>query len=136
MNGQITMTSDTTDRKAEPASRFVDINLVHKVFGSGKNAYHALAGVDLRIARGEFVSIIGHSGCGKSTLLNLVAGLSMPTTGTVTVNGREVHKPGLDRAVVFQSHSLLPWLTVLENVRISVDSVYRKSRKKSATPSP
>src|SRR3954464_4040439 len=112
------------DQVAENEAKFVDISGVHKMFGSGKSAYHALAGVDLRIARGEFVSIIGHSGCGKSTLLNLVAGLSHATTGTVAVNGKEVTQPGLDRAVVFQSHSLLPWLTVLENVRISVDSVY------------
>ncbi len=105
-------------------ARFVNIKAVHKVFGAGKKRYHALAGVDLRIAKGEFVSIIGHSGCGKSTLLNLVAGLNLPTTGSVQVNGKEVEAPGLDRAVVFQSHSLLPWLTVLENVQISVDSVH------------
>jgi nitrate/nitrite transport system ATP-binding protein len=104
--------------------KFVDISGVHKFFGSGKKRYHALAGVDLRIAKGEFVSIIGHSGCGKSTLLNLVAGLSLPTVGSVAVNGKEVIAPGLDRSVVFQSHSLLPWLTVLENVQIAVDSVY------------
>ena len=104
--------------------KFVDISGVHKFFGSGKKRYHALAGVDLRIAKGEFVSIIGHSGCGKSTLLNLVAGLSLPTVGSVAVNGKEVIAPGLDRSVVFQSHSLLPWLTVLENVQVAVDSVY------------
>jgi nitrate/nitrite transport system ATP-binding protein len=123
-------TQEISSRQAELDARFVDINGVHKMFGSGKSAYHALAGVDLRIARGEFVSIIGHSGCGKSTLLNLVAGLSHPTTGTVAVNGKECAQPGLDRAVVFQSHSLLPWLSVLENVRISVDSVHPgKDRK-------
>jgi nitrate ABC transporter ATP-binding subunit len=118
------------DANAENEARFVDISGVHKLFGSGKSRYHALAGVDLRIAKGEFVSIIGHSGCGKSTLLNLVAGLNLPTTGTVTVNGKEVNSPGLDRAVVFQSHSLLPWLTVLENVQVAVDSVYPDKSKK------
>ncbi len=117
------------DLNAEREARFVDISGVHKLFGSGKSRYHALAGVDLRIAKGEFVSIIGHSGCGKSTLLNLVAGLNLPTTGTVAVNGKEVNAPGLDRAVVFQSHSLLPWLTVLENVQVAVDSVYPDRNK-------
>jgi nitrate ABC transporter ATP-binding subunit len=104
--------------------RFVHLGAVHQIFGSGSSRYHALDNVDLDVARGEFVSIIGHSGCGKSTMLNIVAGLAQPTQGVVTVAGKQVTAPGLDRAVVFQSHSLLPWLTVLENVRLSVDSVY------------
>ncbi|MBL8994365.1 MAG: ABC transporter ATP-binding protein [Spirochaetia bacterium] len=104
--------------------RFVRFSDVHMVFGSGPSRYYALADINLEIARGEFVSIIGHSGCGKSTLLNLVAGLSKPTAGEVVVDGMQVEKPGLDRAVVFQSHSLLPWLSVEENVQIAVDSAY------------
>lgn len=115
-----------TKIQLEKEEKFVEISGVHKFFGFGKNRFHALAGVNLRIAKGEFVSIIGHSGCGKSTLLNMVAGLNPPTVGTVAVNGKEVTAPGLDRAVVFQSHSLLPWLTVLENVLVAVDSVYPK----------
>lgn len=102
--------------------RFVEFSRVEQVFGSGSKAYHALSGVDLRIAKGQFVSIIGHSGCGKSTLLNLVAGLSTPTSGSTLVGGMHVTGPGLDRAVVFQQHALLPWLSVEDNVRVGVDS--------------
>lgn len=124
------MMEDRTQLQIDNEAKFVDITGVHKVFGSGKSRFHALAGVDLRIAKGEFVSIIGHSGCGKSTLLNMVAGLSLPSSGSVSVNGKEVTEPGLDRAVVFQSHSLLPWLTVTENVQVAVDSVHAgKDRK-------
>ena len=130
MKGNTVKENELAGATADREARFVEISGVHKLFGSGKTAYHALAGVDLRIAKGEFVSLIGHSGCGKSTLLNLVAGLSLPTVGSVAVNGKEVAQPGLDRSVVFQSHSLLPWLTVLENVRVSVDSVHPgKSRR-------
>jgi len=83
-----------------------------------------LRDVDLKIARGEFMAIIGHSGCGKSTLLNIVAGLLKSTTGVVLLDGKEVTDPGPDRAVVFQNHSLLPWLTVYENVALAVNKVH------------
>jgi len=102
--------------------RFVEFSKVDQVFGTGTKTYHALSDVDLRIAKGQFVSIIGHSGCGKSTLLNLVAGLSKPTSGSTLVGGRHVMGPGLDRAVVFQQHALLPWLSVEDNVRLGIDS--------------
>ena len=90
-----------------------------------------LRSVNLAVARGEYVSIIGHSGCGKSTLLNIVAGLLQATSGGVLLEGREVDEPGPDRAVVFQNHSLLPWLTCRENVRLAVDQVFgrKKTRK-------
>jgi nitrate/nitrite transport system ATP-binding protein len=80
-----------------------------------------LRDIDLRIDRGEFVSVIGHSGCGKSTLLNVVAGLLKPSQGGAVLEGKEVAGPGPDRAVVFQNHSLLPWLTCAENIRLAVD---------------
>ena len=105
------------------SEKYVEISQVHQVFGTGSKRYYALADINLNIARGEFVTLIGHSGCGKSTLLNLLAGLSLPSQGAVIVDDKEVTGPGLDRAVVFQSHSLLPWLTVEENVKLAVDAV-------------
>ena len=102
---------------------------VGKSFQRGAQTSEVLRDIDLTVARGEFISIIGHSGCGKSTMLNLIAGLTRVTTGVVLLDNREVNAPGPDRAVVFQNHSLLPWLTVYENVRLAVDKVL--SRKKS-----
>ncbi len=83
--------------------------------------------INLVIAEDEYVSIIGHSGCGKSTLLKIVAGLETPTDGSVLLDGQEIRKPGSDRMMVFQQYSLLPWLTVEENVRLAVDEVFRKA---------
>jgi nitrate/nitrite transport system ATP-binding protein len=85
----------------------------------------------LSIDRGEYVSIIGHSGCGKSTLLNIVAGLVQSTRGGVLLEEREVDEPGPDRAVVFQNHSLLPWLTVYDNVRLAVDKVFSGTKSRA-----
>ena len=87
-----------------------------------------LRNISLDVRRGEFISLIGHSGCGKSTVLNIVAGLLKATSGGVIVDGREVDAPGPDRAVVFQNHSLLPWLTVYQNVEIAVDKIFRATR--------
>ena len=97
-------------------------------------APNVLRNVSLDIAEGEYVSIIGHSGCGKSTLLNVVAGLLQASSGGVVLQGQEVNSPGPDRAVVFQNHSLLPWLTCRENIRLAVDQVFagRKSRAERA----
>ena len=81
--------------------------------------------VDLRIERGEFVTMIGHSGCGKSTLLNIIAGFEEPTRGGVILDGREVTRPGLDRMVVFQTFALMPWYTAGENVRLAVQAAHR-----------
>jgi len=105
---------------------FVGIDQIEKVFPlSGGDEYIALQGIDLEIKKGEFVSLIGHSGCGKSTLLNLIAGLDLPTEGVVTLEGQRVARPGPDRMVVFQNYSLLPWLSVRENIALAVDEVMR-----------
>ena len=100
-------------------------------FPTDKGLYCALQDVNLKIAKGEFVSLIGHSGCGKSTVLNIVAGLYQASTGGVILDGREVNEPGPERAVVFQNHSLLPWLSCYENVELAVRQVFkgRKSRR-------
>ena len=106
---------------------FVQIQNVHKQFHTGKGTYTALRDINLSVSQGEFVAFIGHSGCGKSTLLNIIAGLYPPSTGKVTVEGREIKGPGSDRAMVFQNYALLPWLSVSENVFQAVDSVYEKN---------
>jgi nitrate ABC transporter ATP-binding subunit len=96
---------------------------VDMAFKTNKGVFTALQGIDLEIKRHEFITFIGHSGCGKSTLLSILAGLHRPTTGTVLIDGQPVNGPGPDRGVVFQSYSLLPWLTVYDNVWQAVDSV-------------
>jgi nitrate/nitrite transport system ATP-binding protein len=109
---------------------YLDISQLGITFSRAGVRSEVLREVELSVAKGEYVSIIGHSGCGKSTLLNIVAGLLKASTGGVILEGREVNAPGPDRAVVFQNHSLLPWLTVRENVGLAVDKVFagRKSR--------
>ena len=102
----------------------VDIQDLEKSFSlSGGGHYLALKGIDLNIRKGEFISLIGHSGCGKSTLLNMIAGLDLPTGGTVLVDGETVKRPGPDKMVVFQNYSLLPWLTVEQNIALAIDEV-------------
>src|SRR5437899_11222938 len=103
---------------------YLNVDHVDKSFRRGNSATVVLKDVSLAVDKGEFVSIIGHSGCGKSTLLNIVAGLTRATSGVVLLEDREVNDPGPDRAVVFQNHSLLPWLTVYDNVRLAVDKVF------------
>jgi len=104
---------------------FLSIEALGVSFPGRTGANEVLRDVNLQIDEGEFVSIIGHSGCGKSTLLNVVAGLVPITTGAVILDHSAVEAPGPDRAVVFQNHSLLPWLSVYENVRLAVDKVFR-----------
>ncbi|MFM5979643.1 MAG: nitrate ABC transporter ATP-binding protein, partial [Sphaerospermopsis kisseleviana] len=105
---------------------FLEIDHVDRIFNlpnGGK--YIALKNIELKIRQGEFISLIGHSGCGKSTLLNIIAGLDRASIGGVTLEGREVREPGPDRMVVFQNYSLLPWLTVRENIALAVDEVHQ-----------
>jgi nitrate/nitrite transport system ATP-binding protein len=104
--------------------KFVRIENVRQVFQTRKGPFVALRDIDLTVAQGEFVSLIGHSGCGKSTLLNLVAGLARPTSGVLLCAEKEITGPGPDRAVVFQNHSLLPWLNCFQNVYLAVERVY------------
>jgi nitrate/nitrite transport system ATP-binding protein len=106
------------------ADRYVFLEDVNMSFTTKKGTFEALKGINLSIKEGEFVSIIGHSGCGKSTVLNLIAGLLQATSGNLFCNGREISKPGPERAVVFQNHSLLPWLTCFENVHLAVERVF------------
>ncbi|HYG75941.1 MAG TPA: ABC transporter ATP-binding protein [Planctomycetota bacterium] len=105
---------------------YLQIASVSKVFfgENGRPDYEALRDVSLGIDQGEFVSIIGHSGCGKSTLLNIIAGLELPTSGHVTVDGQRVKEPGPERGIVFQNHSLLPWLTVMDNIVLAIRTVF------------
>jgi nitrate/nitrite transport system ATP-binding protein len=103
---------------------YLKLDHIDKAFSRGSNTTVVLKEITLGIEKGEFVSIIGHSGCGKTTLLNIVAGLTSVTCGAVLLENREVNEPGPDRAVVFQNHSLLPWLTVYDNVRLAVDKVF------------
>jgi len=101
-------------------SRFIDIKDAEMSFGR----FHALSRVNLQVEQGEFITLIGHSGCGKSTLLNLIAGLTRPTSGALICAGREIGGPSPERAVVFQNHSLLPWLTCFENIHLAVERVF------------
>ncbi len=109
---------------------FLEVDHIDRVFPlPNGDRYIALKNVSLDVKAGEFISLVGHSGCGKSTLLNIVAGLDTPTQGGIVLEGREVTAPGPDRMVVFQNYSLLPWLTVRENIALAVDEVYGSQSK-------
>jgi nitrate/nitrite transport system ATP-binding protein len=114
-----------------PQPRYLQVETAGMVFPTRKGEFVALRDIDLSIARGEFVTLIGHSGCGKSTLLNLVAGLTRPTSGFLLLANREIKGPGPDRAVVFQSHSLLPWMSCFDNVYLAVERVFGASESRA-----
>lgn len=109
---------------ASLSTKFIEIQGVEQTFRTRKGLFPALRDINLTIAKGEFVALIGHSGCGKSTLLNLIAGLTTPTAGALLCANKEIKGPGPERAVVFQNHSLLPWLTCFENVYLAVERVF------------
>ena len=111
-------------------SRHLELSQVGIDFPTPKGPFTALTDVNLKIAKGEFISLIGHSGCGKSTVLKIVAGLHTATTGGVILDGAEVREPGPERAVVFQNHSLLPWLSVYKNVELAVKQTQKNKSKK------
>ena len=113
------------------SNEYLDISHVSIEFPTKKGPFKALDDVNLQIKQGEFISLIGHSGCGKSTVLNIVAGLYKATTGGVILEGKEVNEPGPERAVVFQNHSLLPWLTAYENVELAVKRVFKGKKTKA-----
>ena len=109
---------------ASLTTKYIQVQGVEQTFKTSKGPFVALRDINLTVAKGEFVALIGHSGCGKSTLLNLIAGLTLPTQGSLICANREIAGPGPERGVVFQNHSLLPWLACFENVYLAVERVF------------
>lgn len=110
---------------------FLELSAVGIEFNTESGPFRALTDVSLKIDQGEFITLIGHSGCGKSTVLNIVAGLLTATEGAAILNGKQVTAPGPDRAVVFQHHALLPWMSVYQNVELAVKQVFGRSKSKA-----
>lgn len=122
---QSTSTADKYQGNTNKAGFLEVKNLVKSYPTADGTKFTVLDGIDLSIGENEYISVIGHSGCGKSTLLKIVAGLETATSGLVTLEGKEIRKPGAERMMVFQHYSLLPWLTVQENIRLAVDEVLK-----------
>ena len=124
---------NTTAPSPHPSmsTKFIEIHGVEQTFKTAKGLFPALRDIHLTIAKGEFVALIGHSGCGKSTLLNLIAGLTTPTNGALLCANKEIKGPGPERAVVFQNHSLLPWLTCFDNIYLAVERVFGAKETKA-----
>jgi nitrate/nitrite transport system ATP-binding protein len=118
------------NHRSVPPRRFLEIeNLVKSYPSADGSEFVVLDGINLTVAEDEYISVIGHSGCGKSTLLKIVAGLEKGTSGSVRLDGKEIRKPGSERMMVFQHYSLLPWLTVKENIRLAVDEVLKNATR-------
>ncbi len=124
---QSTSTTDQYERNTSKTGFLKVENLVKSYPTPDGEEFTVLNGINLSIGADEYISVIGHSGCGKSTLLKIVAGLETATSGLVTLEGKEIRKPGAERMMVFQHYSLLPWLTVRENIRLAVDEVLKKA---------
>ena len=124
-------TSATASAHPSMSTKFIEIQGVEQTFKTAKGLFPALRDIHLTIAKGEFVALIGHSGCGKSTLLNLIAGLTTPTNGALLCANKEIKGPGPERAVVFQNHSLLPWLTCFDNIYLAVERVFGGKESKA-----
>ena len=124
-------TSATASAHPSMSTKFIEIHGVEQTFRTAKGLFPALRDIHLTIAKGEFVALIGHSGCGKSTLLNLIAGLTTPTNGALLCANKEIKGPGPERAVVFQNHSLLPWLTCFDNIYLAVERVFGGKESKA-----
>ena len=110
---------------------FIQVQDAEMVFTTKKGRFHALREINFGVDRSEFVTLIGHSGCGKSTLWNLIAGLTLPTAGVLLCDNREIAAPGPERGVVFQNHSLLPWLSCFEHVHLAVERVFAATEAKA-----
>ena len=119
-----------TTTETLPRNGFLEIeNLVKSYPTQDKGKFTVLDHVNLTINEDEYISVIGHSGCGKSTLLKIIGGFEKATSGSVRLDGKEIRKPGADRMMVFQNYSLLPWLTVRENIRLAVDEVLKNANR-------
>ena len=131
-----TTTNNTAEGSVSSSAhqRYIRIEAVAQTFKTQNGYFQALKDINLTIAKGEFVTLIGHSGCGKSTLLNLIAGLTTPSDGALICAGREIKGPGPERGVVFQNHSLLPWLTCFENIYLAVERVFGAANKTAGAP--
>ena len=127
---QSTSFTANANRESNAGTGFLEIEDVFKSYPKPDGSQSVvLDGVNLTVGEKEFISVIGHSGCGKTTLIKIVAGLEKPTSGSVRLDGKEIRKPGADRMMVFQNYSLLPWLTVRENVRLAVDEVLKNATR-------
>ena len=123
-----TLTNNNTTEKQR--NGFLEIeNLVKSYPTPDKGKFVVLNNINLTIGEDEYISVIGHSGCGKSTLLKIIGGFEKATSGSVRLQGKEIRKPGAERMMVFQNYSLLPWLTVRENIRLAVDEVLKNANR-------